>query len=391
MGKFYLLRGGIEYSFVLYALLFLSCLNFMGRGPVIFLLFCLWGITKTYKTKIKWNLSSICYLLMAFFAMVASFIYFDGKEILKSFVYFLSFIVGYKGYVTSQNKDMYIKRIIFSAFLGYFVNLIITYYVNFLVIGHVAGQRELYSFWTNDLMSVTLAGLMSSVPIAYSFYCFFIKNGLTYKILGAICIIVVAVVNMGTATRTPFVLTGVVYVYMIYELLRSKNVKNKGRIIVVVILSIFLISYKVLPNIADSAIADRFTDEGVNTSRTDITLLYIDKMMDYPYGGSKIYTSTKLLAHNFMFEAYDMYGLMFFVVMIILFVFIICRFFALHKLKLKKDVTFLLLAVYVAIGIQAMLEPVIGGYPQLVWTLFLIDGMTIPYLQSCNNRFINKN
>lgn len=113
---------------------------------------------------------------MTITASVVSLILFDEKEVVKSFVYFLSFVVGYKGYKNSSNRELFIKRIIFVVFAGFLCNLIITYYINFVVIGHIAGQRELYSFWTNELMSVTLAGLMSSIPIAYSFYCFFVNQ-----------------------------------------------------------------------------------------------------------------------------------------------------------------------------------------------------------------------
>ena len=377
----FLLKKGLENSIVFYFLLFLACLNFNGRGPVIFLFFCIWGCLKTYKSKILWNVSSICYLGMALFASIASILFFEEKEILKSLVYFLAFYIGYKGYMVSGEKQIFVRRLFFSAFVGYFVNLAITYYINFIVIGHIAGKRELYSFWTNDLISVTLAGLMSSVPIAYSFYCFFCRYNIAYKILGIVCVVLVAVVNMGTATRTPFILMGIVYCLLMFELLVSKSEQKKGRIIFLILSLVFIVFYKVLPNMENSALVERFSDEGMNTSRIDITITYINNMLDCPFGGSEIYAKTKLLAHNFIFEAYDMYGIIFFFFMVILLTQMIRRVWSLHKLPYKNDVTYLLLSIYIAVGIQVMLEPVIGGYPQLVWTLFLVDGVTIPYLR----------
>lgn len=381
MKSIFLFKKGFENSIVLYVLLFLACLNFLGRGPVIFLAFCIWGYIRTYGTKINWNVSSICYLAMSFFASIASFLFFDEKEVLKSLVYFLAFGVGYKGYVASVDKIAYIRRIIFCAFAGYVLNLGITYYVNFVVIGHIAGKRELYSFWTNDLISVTLAGLMSSVPIAYSCYCIFCRQSFLYKILAIACIALIVLVNMGTATRTPFILMGIVFCYIICELFFSKDFRNKKLLIILFILTVLALFYKVLPQMEGSALAERFTEEGMNTSRIDITITYINNMFDCPFGGSEIYANTKLLAHNFIFEAYDMYGFIFFIFMIILFVQMIRRVYFLHKIPLKSDVSYLLLLVYIAVGIQVMLEPVIGGYPQLIWTLFLVDGMTVPYLR----------
>lgn len=381
MKKAFSKKNSIENSILLYVLLFLACLNFVGRGPIIFLLFCIFAWIKAYNFKLCWDINAICYLFMSLFASIASILYFSEKEVFKSLVYFFAFAAGYKGYSASQDKLVFIQRIIFSAFAGYIANLLITYYTNFIVLGHVSGQRELYNFWTKDLMSVTLTGLMSSIPIAYSAYCFFCKKDWRYKALGIISIVVVAILNMGTATRTPFVLTGVVYLCIIFELFRDKSARNKGSIFFFVLIAVYLLFSKILPILSNSAIGERFADEGMNTSRTDITLTYINNMFDYPFGGSMIYAKTKLLAHNFIFEAYDMYGFIFFIFTIILFIQIIGRIFRLHKVEMKNDVTFLLLSIYISAGIQVMLEPVIGGYPQLIWTLFLIDGMTIQYLK----------
>lgn len=371
----------IEHSYLLYILLCLACMNFMGRGPVIFLFFSVWGLIQARRKNITWTLSTFCYFLMAVTSVVASLFFFEEKETIKSLVYFLSFAAGYKCYLASEDKKSFIRRIIFAIFAGFLGNLVITYYLNFIVIGHIAGQRELYSFWTNDLMSVTLAGLMSSVPIAYSFYCFFCREKYTYKVLGLASLAIVVVVNMETATRTPFVLFGLVYIIMLYELFRSRAIKHKGRLCLTLLIVSLIIFYKILPILANSAIADRFDDEGVNTSRVDITIRYMSEMFDYPWGGSEIEKHTHLLAHNFILESYDMYGVLFFIPMFVILLLIVSRIISIHNLKSKNDVTLLLFAMYLSVLVQIMLEPVIGGYPQLVWVLFLIDGVTMPYLK----------
>lgn len=381
MKHIFFLKSGIENSIVLYILLFLACLNFSGRGPVIFFFFCLWGYIKTYNIKMVWNTSAICYSFMAIVAVIVSCVYFDEKDILKAFVYYLAFAVGYKCYIASKDRQSYIQRIVFFLFAGYLMNLLLTYYFNFIILGHVEGKRELYSIWTGEAFSVTLAGLMSCVPIAYSFYCFFCKHKWQYILLGALSVFVVVVVNMGTATRTPFVLMAVIYIAMLYELLRNKDGQNKKKIIIVCTLASFIIIYKVLPSMVNSAIAERFAEEGVTTSRNDITLMYIHNMLEYPYGGSQILAKTKKLAHNFILESYDMYSIFFFMFMIVLLLQICYRIYSLHRLSCKDESIYLLLAMYLSIGIQIMLEPVIGGYPQLLWTLFLIDGITMPYLR----------
>lgn len=386
MNKLLYRKRGIENSLILYVLLFLACLNFLGRGPVFFLFFCLWGCIKSNKVRIQWNASSICYLLMTITASAVSLILFDEKEVVKSFVYFLAFVVGYKGYRAAENKQQYIERVIFFANAGLVCNLIITYYINMIVIGHIEGQRVLYSFWTNELMAATLPGLMSSFPIAYSFYCFFCKQEWIYRVLGVISIGIVILINMNTATRTPFVLMGVVYLFMLYELFKSKVVKHKIRLILILIVVGLYLIYKILPNLADSALVQRFDDEGVETSRNDITIEFISKMLDYPYGGSEISANIHSLAHNFILESYDMYGMFFFIPMIVLFILMGKRFLKILRIKNKDHITLLLIVIYLTVFIQIMLEPVISGYPQLIWVLFMIDGIVMLYLSDVSSR-----
>lgn len=378
-------RRGIENSLILYVLLFLACLNFLGRGPVFFLIFCLWGVLKSCKVGMQWNISSICYLLMTVFSSIVSFLLFDEKEVVKSFVYFLSFVVGYNGYKAAENKRNFVKRIIFFVFAGFFCNLIITYYINFIVVGHIDGQRLLYNFWTKELMASTLTGLMSSIPIAYSFYCLFCKQEWIYKVIGVISIVFVILINTGTATRTPFVLMGVVYLIMLYELFRSKAVKHKMRLLLLLFVVFGFLIYKILPNLADSAIGQRFDEEGVETSRVDITMEFIGEMLDYPFGGSEISANTHSLAHNFFLESYDMYGMLFFIPSIILFILMGKRFSKICRIKYKDDMTLLLIVIYLTVFIQIMLEPVISGYPQIVWILFMIDGMVMLYLSDVSS------
>ena len=41
----------------------------------------------------------------------------------------------------------------------------------------------------------------------------------------------------------------------------------------------------------------------------------------------------------------------------------------------------LIFLLYLTILLQSSTEPVIQGYPQLLWFLFVIDGFAIPYIR----------
>ena len=62
------------------------------------------------------------------------------------------------------------------------------------------------------------------------------------------------------------------------------------------------------------------------------------------------------------------------------------RFVQICRMKSKDDITLLLIVIYLTGLIQIMLEPVISGYPQLLWVLFMIDGMVMVYLSDVTSR-----
>ncbi len=382
-----------EDSIILYLLLMLSCMNFLGRGPVFFFLFCIWGWIITCNVKFHYNLSFVCTLIMSISAVIASLFYFETKDVIKATVYFFSFDVGVKLFRGANNQFALVKRIVFSATIGYLINLFFLLLLNYVVLGHVAGQRQLVDFWTKDNIAVTLAGMISCVPIAYSFYCFFCKKKLRFYILGALCVSIVFVVNLGTATRTPFLLFILVYVTMLYELFKCHYVRNRLRTILVLVIACVVLLNYLLPLFSNSAMAERFIDEGIKTSRFDLTVLYINNMLNYPWGGKYIFNSTQLLAHNVLLESFDLYGFIFFIPFVIYLCTAFGRLLKIYNVKDNNEVRILLLAVTISIIVQIFLEPVIDGYPQLIWTLFLVDGFNLCYLKYCTitNTLYNEN
>ena len=371
---------------ILYLLLFLACFNFLGRGPVIFLAFSVFGIIANRQR--SWNTICALYLFLSTFAIIASLMFYELEETLKCFVFFLSFYAGYCIYNSSLEKETVLNRLLFLGVLGFVANLVFTSYVNFVIIGHVEGNRTLINPWTLDPIAVTLVGLMSSVPLAYSFYCIFCRREIIMKIVGGAFLVLSVWINMQTATRTPFLLAGIVYVIMLYEIRKSIK-RNKTRIIVVIVLGYFLID-RLLASVSDSAIADRFANDGVKTSRLDIIMYYMGQMFNYPWGGGFAQKHYYRMAHNVIQETYDNYGFFFFVTLITILLGMLGRIIRLHKRQNKSPFLLMSLAFYLAILIQLMLEPVTAGYPQLLWFLFLIDGIIVGALADRESNLLQK-
>lgn len=360
---------------VLFLLLFLACFNFMGRGPIIYFMFCVYGILITWS--FRFNQTCLLYLVLSVFAGIASFFYYDFAEIIKSSVYFLSFYVGYILCMSQKRTLAFFTHLILWGVLGFVASLLLFGYLNIIIIGHTAGVRVMISPWTMEEIQVTLIGLLSSVPLIYSFYCLFCQEKIYLKLLGLLMIIISFVINMETATRTPFLLFGLVYMIMFYVLLKGSSFQKKIQAIFLFLLFLVLALFLLERYATELAIAERFSDEGLETSRIYITKLYFQHMWEYPFGGGFVEKTYHYMAHNLLQESYDMFGMFFFFSLIIVIVGIIKRGFRLYRIKDKSSLSFMLISLYIGITLQVMMEPVIVGYPQLIWLFFLIDGITL--------------
>ena len=194
-------------------------------------------------------------------------------------------------------------------------------------------------------------------------------------------------INIETATRTPFVLMGIVYAVTFIAVLRSHNNKANVRIIIIVILALVLWNTFLVSDFAGTVIYERFTEDRLESSRWDIMNFYIDHMLEYPWGGSFVEKNYHTLAHNFLQESYDTYGVFFFIPLIFVFGGVFIRYSRLFAVRKKTAVSFLILAMYLGVFLQLMMEPVIVGYPQLIWFFFMIDGFVVSGLKRKDEAF----
>lgn len=102
--------------------------EFLGAWASFLFLFCIWGWIITCNVKFHYNLSFVCTLIMSISAVIASLFYFETKDVIKATVYFFSFDVGVKLFRGANNQFALVKRIVFSATIGYLINLFFYYY-----------------------------------------------------------------------------------------------------------------------------------------------------------------------------------------------------------------------------------------------------------------------
>ena len=134
--------------------------------------------------------------------------------------------------------------------------------------------------------------------------------------------------------------------------------------------------------VMSTPIFERFSQEGLETPRIEIATHYFNNMFDSFWGGNKISQSYGRMAHNFIQEGYDKYGVLSLIAMLGLTFNIVANIVKLICMRKKQSIEYLFISMYVAIMIQINLEPVFDGYPVVVMSLIMIHGLISAYLSN---------
>ena len=247
--------------------------------------------------------------------------------------------------------------------------------------------RTLYAIWNDGLISVTLIALLSSVIIGYSFYAIVCNKNKILKVYSIVALMIVFLINIMTATRTPFILSILVCFLLFVLYTRNSNMSTKKKFWICVLC---VIVFAVLCYVNDwfgiktfllkSALFERMGEEGIKTTRTDIAQEFIARMCQYPFGGNFIRKEIGKYAHNILLELYDLYGVIPFVITSVFYLQGIKNVFYMAKKGVYKSVNFLLIGLYLSIMIQMFLEPVIEGFPILYYVFLFIHGISNCYI-----------
>lgn len=368
-----------------YVLLALVSMNFLGRGSIVLLLFGIYNVL--YIKNAKFTVEGTILLFMSF-GMIIAMLIFPGvhlitghsliNEVCKVLNFVLPFIVGYCGYAMSTDKEKYINRTLFAICLGYVAHIGLMY-INNLRLG-IEG-RTLVSVWTGEEIAVTLIGLLSAYVIAYTVSSIIYNPKLLVKLFSVVGIIMVILINMQTATRTPFLLMIMLLALLLVMGFAANENKNYTHLLVFVFIAVLLFLlfemnlFGVKTAVLESPIVDRFQDEGMESSRTEIAKEYFNIMFDHPWGGGFGLETTNHNAHNFWQQFYDFYGIIPFMLALVVTASMFIKMIQLFAIKYKKSFEYTLISIYLITFIQMLLEPVVTGYPILFWTLLLVHGM----------------
>ncbi len=366
-----------------YIMLALVTMNIFSRGSIVLVLFCVFNMF--YIKDVKFSFEGVLLIFMSF-AMIISILMFpqggEGGKIIKAFNYSLPYIVGYCGYFKAENKEKYIKRTLFSLYIGYFIHILLTYISNMQV---GIEDRQVINIWTGEEVAATLVGLLSAYVIAYAVSSLIYTPGIFIKMMGVAGVIATILVNMQTATRTPFLLMAILIVLLFIMGFAANENRNYSHLLIFAFIGIFLFLlfqinlFGVKTAVMESPLMERFSRAGMETTRGEIAMKYVDQMFVYPWGGKHALEVVGNEAHNLWQQIYDFYGIFAAMILVIVTIFILVKLVQLFMIKYKKPIEYTLVSVYLIVFTQLLLEPVAAGYPILFWTLLLIHGITTGY------------
>lgn len=386
-------RDSIENSKILYILLFLSCLNIYEKGSFLFLVLILYVII-FLKLKISVDkVNTFLCLLLVSVSVVVSVYFYDLNAVIKCFNYGGAYIIAITIFNYAKNKEVVIKRLMFSIFSGFATQIMLVYLVN-LYKGQPS-TRTLYAIWNDGLISVTLIALLSSVIIGYSFYAIVCNKNKVQKVYTIVALVIVFFMNIMTATRTPFILLILVCFLLFVFYTRNSSISTKKKFwMCVLCVTVFAVLcyindwFGIKTFLLKSALFERMGEEGIKTTRIDIAQEFIARMWQYPFGGSFGRKEIGKYAHNILLEIYDLYGIVPFIVTSIFYIQAIKNIFYIAKKGIYRSVNFLLIGLYLSSMIQMFLEPVIEGFPILFYVFLFIHGISNCYINfSKGNRY----
>lgn len=377
----------IEDSFAFYCLLFLSCLNINEMGSILFIVFCLYSIVKCHFVLLIDKTNYILTMVMCVICMAVSFVTWGLNDAIKCLNFLGAYVVGYSAFINAHDKQKLIKNSMFSVFSGFALQIVLVYLYN-LYCGQPS-TRTLYAIWNNGLISVTLIALLSSVVIGYSFYGIAVNKKKSLKIFVIIALYLTALANITTATRTPFLLAAFMLLILICAYIKNsdKSVKIRTIVISIIVISLAAFCYifdwlGVRSFLLNSALYERFSDEGLQTGRIRIAKQFMSYMWRYPFGGGLARKEIHNYAHNILLEIYDMYGALPFLLTVIFYIQSIKNTIAVIKHGQDTNCNYIFAGLYITILVQMFLEPVIEGFPILFYVFLFIHGICTAYVRS---------
>lgn len=382
-------------------LMFLSGLNFlsyayvwMGVAAIIMLL------------SSRTDCFDSCFLIvfMLFLSMTFSIVLnstVDGnKLILKYLLYPLVYLafyhisryfIGTENDIEQQNLMLYL--IILSFSMGNFTHMVLDVIETDISSINI-GRRVINDIWTKGTSPTTIiVGWGALIPSLFLYSYERRKELSLLHILNSSTFVGMIVIGFMISTRLGiFNALASVIIYIYTKIRHHDLVLRKSffyKIVPIAFFTVYL-TYKLIPVILSSNLANRLSNEStpfLNTNgRFEATIYLVQHFSESFFGGGYFTRQYGIKQHNILFQMYDEYGIIPFLVLLVIIVALIKSLYDYSKLAIiRNDSKRFVIVVTVSLIIFLFEEPVLSSNYMITTVLFMLFG----YLRGANARILN--
>lgn len=360
-------------DYLINALLFLVAVNFLHYGQFILPLICLVLFVDNH---FRFNFGNIfTFAVLCLFGI--SFFVFSYKMGFYAVMGFCCPMAYYIGTNMKYVNEESVKKIIYILALGMATHVILNgiYDLNVHYVSGNMYSSHHYDFWTKERMSSTATALNMDVLIGSLYYIFTYEKKKMMKIMCFIAYVVGMLYCVYTGRRTPILLTLiVVFASFIYEGYVHNSLSEKVK-------KIFIVSFGSLALLAlviglsyyfnflncqvlfdKFYIIYKFKQGLLDNSRISAYVGAVKLMPEYMWGGQLISAQLNNQVHELWLDIYDYAGAVPWFMMLIYTVMCIKNMLkVLFSKKAVRGIKTLSIGLFIAIGLQMFLEPVMTG------------------------------
>lgn len=277
----------------------------------------------------------------------------------------------YIGGRLSKSADN-IKKLIYLIALGMGTHVLLNMAYDFTIYGtDLFNHTSHYDIWLQDEAMPTAVATNYMIITGCVYYLLLKENNkkLKFGILGVY--LVMMIYNITVGRRTPILMLGITLVVgVIFDFFifgGNKKVLKKILIATAIVLCITGIVWStnlfgIKGALYDMPFLSKFREYGLDTGRFDIMINGMKMMPHYLWGGQNISGAMDIQIHDLWLDIYDYAGIIPFVIMVVFTAYEIVSFVKLLiNKKISSDFKILLIGVYAACLVQAMLEPLMTG------------------------------
>lgn len=353
--------------------LLLLSVSFLHYAEVMVPIMCL---ALFFDNKFKFSVNNfVTFIILCFFGIF--FAIFGSVLGLYRFIGLFLPMAYYIGSNVQDINEDKIKKIIYIIAFGMTMHIILNFACDLIVRGTECFYRNSHlDFWIWDEYPTTQTGVFYIFLIGIIYYIFVYEKNAKVKVISFIMFLISFVYTIALGRRTPIFLLGIVVLASFFiDYFVNKNRSKMANILLLILIVFLLVGigiyciytfnlFGLRMRFQSLGIVRKFTSLGFYSNRHNLTFATIKLAPTHLFGGMEITEITEYGPHELWLNVFDAAGIIpyiFIVIYSILTLIVLIKY--VKNDQYSKENRLLIFGLFLAIGIQFFLEPIMTGSP----------------------------